>query len=99
MCFKHKVEVASKLVQVVMTDVAVLSFWPFVQERLAMKTRRANGLLPLTTDCILANGVFANLVPESDPDTQAMHRAIKGQDLDVNFCIHSPAVRWMPAPL
>ena len=61
-----------------MADVASLNFWEFVEERLNICTRRRRGILSLTDDTILANGVFANVVPELDPDTKIMYQFLVG---------------------
>ena len=59
-----------------MADVASLNFWDFVEERLNICTRRRRGIVSLTDDTILANGVFANVVPELDPDTKRMYQLL-----------------------
>ena len=59
-----------------MAHVASLNFWEFVEERLNTSTRRRRGIVSLTDDTILANGVFANVVPELDPDTKRMYQLL-----------------------
>ena len=59
-----------------MADVASSNFWEFVEERLNICTRRRRGIVPLTDDKILANGVFANVVPGLDPDTVRMYQLL-----------------------
>ena len=53
---------------------AKLSFWAFVDERLAMLSRKRRKEDVLTSDTILQCGVFANIFGEDDPDTQRAAR-------------------------
>ena len=55
-----------------------LSFWGFVDERLAIANRKKRGRWPLTQDPILQCGVFANIFGEDDPDTQRAHDLSRG---------------------
>ena len=57
-----------------MADVACLDLWEFVEESLNTCTRRRRGILLLTDDTILANGVFANVAPGLDAGTVRMHQ-------------------------
>ena len=59
-----------------MADIASLSFWEFVEERLNICTRRRRGIVPLTDDKILVNVFFANLIPGLDADTVRMHQLL-----------------------
>ena len=59
-----------------MAVVASLNFWEFVEERLNICTRRRRRIASLTDDKILANGVFANVVPGLDAGTMRMHKLL-----------------------
>ena len=59
-----------------MADLASLTLWGFVEERLNNCTRRRRGILPLTDDKILATRVFANVVTGLDDDTVKMHQLL-----------------------
>jgi hypothetical protein len=61
-----------------MADIAPLTFWQFVEERLNICTRRRRGIVPLTDGKILATatGVFAKVVPGLDDYTVKMHQLL-----------------------
>ena len=57
-----------------MISSSLVSDWAFVDERLAMITRKRDGTVPLTRDHLLKTGVFGNIFPEDDPDTNTAER-------------------------